>query len=52
MIDKICTIGPASNKGEILQGLVEKGMTIVRLNMSHGSQADHLAVIETIRKKV
>ncbi len=50
MIDKICTIGPASNKGEILQGLVEKGMTIVRLNMSHGSQADHLAVIETIRK--
>ena len=49
MIDKVCTIGPASSKEEILQGLVEKGMTIIRLNMSHGSQTDHLAVIETVR---
>lgn len=50
MIDKVCTIGPASNNREILQGLIEKGMTIVRLNMSHGTQADHLAVIETVRE--
>lgn len=49
MIDKVCTIGPASSKEEILQGLVEKGMTIIRLNMSHGSQTDHLAVIEAVR---
>ncbi|TRZ37085.1 pyruvate kinase [Niallia circulans] len=49
MIDKVCTIGPASNNQKILQGLIEKGMTIVRLNMSHGTQADHLAVMEMVR---
>jgi pyruvate kinase len=37
----VATIGPASNAGDTLARLVEAGMDAVRLNFSHGSQAEH-----------
>jgi len=48
-IDRIATIGPASNSKKILTELIEKGMTIARLNFSHGSHESHRNIIETIR---
>ncbi len=33
----ICTLGPASNKKEIIEKMMQKGMTIARINMSHGT---------------
>ncbi|MRS09030.1 pyruvate kinase, partial [Bacillus anthracis] len=36
-IDRVCTIGPASNNKETLAKLINNGMKIVRLNLSHGT---------------
>jgi pyruvate kinase len=45
----ICTVGPASESGEMLRTLVEAGTDIFRLNFSHGTVARHQAVIRRIR---
>ena len=45
----ICTIGPASESPEVLEQLMEHGMNVARLNMSHGSQDWHDRTITTIR---
>ncbi|CAB4771356.1 MAG: pyruvate kinase [Actinobacteria bacterium] len=45
----VCTIGPATASPEKILELVEAGMDVARLNMSHGDQATHAAVIERIR---
>ncbi|MFC3884186.1 pyruvate kinase [Bacillus songklensis] len=47
-IDKICTIGPASQEREVLKELIDHGMTIVRLNLSHGTHDQHKKVIQTV----
>ena len=46
----VATLGPASAKKEVLTSLIAKGVDVCRLNFSHGSQEDHLAVINTIRE--
>ncbi|MBR9982067.1 MAG: pyruvate kinase [Desulfatitalea sp.] len=46
----VCTIGPASNSVEILAALIEKGMSVARLNFSHGTHPEHGRVIERIRE--
>ena len=33
----ICTLGPATEKTEILRQLIQKGSDVFRLNMSHAS---------------
>lgn len=43
----VCTIGPASWEPQMLRRLIEAGMDVARLNMSH---ADHATHAETIRK--
>src|SRR5215469_14973216 len=45
----ICTIGPASREPRILKKLLEAGMDVARLNFSHGTHAEHLAIIEALR---
>ena len=46
----IATIGPASNTAETLLALHRAGMTVARLNGSHGSLDWHRATIELIRR--
>ena len=46
----VCTIGPATASPEKILELVEAGMDVARLNMSHGDQATHAAVVERIRE--
>eukprot|EP01135_Chromosphaera_perkinsii_P001817 Nk52_evm86s210 gene=Nk52_evmTU86s210 len=46
----ICTIGPRTNSVEAIQGLVEAGMNIVRLNFSHGSHEYHGKCVGTVRE--
>src|ERR1700735_2187945 len=38
----VCTLGPATSSQEQITALISAGMDVARLNMSHGSQADHL----------
>lgn len=45
----VCTIGPASREPRILKRLLEAGMDVARLNFSHGSHAEHLECIQTLR---
>ncbi len=45
----ICTIGPASNTLAVLRKLAQAGMTVARLNFSHGNRAGHVRVIARIR---
>jgi pyruvate kinase len=45
----VCTIGPASSSRAVLDRLVASGMDVARLNFSHGTQAEHAAVIRAIR---
>ncbi|MBM3804483.1 MAG: pyruvate kinase [Acidimicrobiia bacterium] len=45
----VATIGPASRTPEKLHALLEAGVDLFRLNMSHGDQAGHQQVIDSIR---
>ncbi|HEV2746933.1 MAG TPA: pyruvate kinase [Allosphingosinicella sp.] len=45
----LATLGPASDTREMIRELAEAGADAFRINMSHGSHADHLKLIETIR---
>ncbi|GAB3097481.1 pyruvate kinase [Aestuariicella hydrocarbonica] len=45
----ICTIGPATESYEMLEKLADAGMSVARLNMSHGSHASHAEVIKRIQ---
>ena len=46
----IATIGPSSDKEEILEKLIALGVNGARLNFSHGSHKDHGEIIKTVRK--
>lgn len=46
----VATLGPASADKTILLNMIAKGVDVCRLNFSHGSQDDHLKVINTIRE--
>ncbi|MCK5674902.1 MAG: pyruvate kinase, partial [Spirochaetales bacterium] len=46
----VCTIGPGSQDEEVLLKLVEAGMDVARMNMSHGSYDFHTKTINNIRK--
>jgi pyruvate kinase len=45
----VCTLGPATSTPESLRALVAAGMDVARLNLSHGSYADHEAVYAEVR---
>ena len=45
----LATIGPASRSPEMLARLLKAGADAFRVNMSHGSHADHEATIRAIR---
>ena len=46
----VCTIGPASNDAEILALMIDAGMNVARINMSHGDHEFHARNIHTIRE--
>ena len=46
----VCTIGPSSQNEEVLLKMVEAGMNVARLNMSHGSYDFHEKTIRNVRK--
>lgn len=45
----VATIGPASARASVLQELVEKGVSVARLNMSHGDHEYHSASVNLVR---
>jgi pyruvate kinase len=45
----VCTLGPATDKPGVLEALVRGGMDVARINMSHGTDTDHVTRIERVR---
>ena len=45
----IATLGPSTDKPYILKGLIESGLDVARLNLSHGDYAEHKRRIIAIR---
>ncbi len=46
----VCTIGPASQAPETIGELIASGMSVARLNFSHGTYSDHEQKINNIRR--
>lgn len=46
----VATLGPASEKEDVLERLILAGVNVVRLNFSHGSPEDHKGRAELVRK--
>ena len=46
----VCSLGPASSNDEIVRELILAGMNVARLNFSHGTDEEHKASIERIRR--
>jgi len=45
----VATIGPASTSPDIIKQMVKAGMTVARLNFSHGSYEDHANMVSLLR---
>jgi len=46
----LATLGPATNKPGVLEGLFKAGVDVVRMNFSHGSAQDHIDRAIAIRE--
>ncbi|MGE5326757.1 MAG: pyruvate kinase, partial [Deltaproteobacteria bacterium] len=46
----VCTLGPATDKPEILAALIDAGMNVARLNFSHGSYEEHARRLRLLRR--
>jgi pyruvate kinase len=44
------TLGPASNRKEVITGLVKAGLDVVRLNFSHGDYEEHGRLIDLVKE--
>lgn len=45
----VCTIGPASNTPDMIRELIDAGMSVARINFSHGDHATHAKLVELVR---
>ena len=46
----VATLGPATDSDHEMRRLIEKGLNVVRVNLSHGTGEDHRKRIELVRK--
>ncbi|WP_101758079.1 pyruvate kinase [Oceanicoccus sp. KOV_DT_Chl] len=46
----VATLGPATDKPEVLQRLIKAGVNVVRLNFSHGKAEDHILRATQVRE--
>ena len=46
----VCTLGPASSSNEQISALIQSGMSVARLNFSHGTTDEHRTMAERVRR--
>ena len=46
----VCTLGPSSNTTALIDQLLDAGMSVARLNFSHGTHQGHAKTIANIRR--
>lgn len=45
----VATLGPATDAPGVLEGIIRAGVSVVRLNFSHGRSDDHLHRVQAVR---
>ena len=46
----VCSLGPSSSTDEVVRDLILAGMSVARLNFSHGELDSHGASIERVKR--
>jgi pyruvate kinase len=46
----VCTLGPATDRIEVLTKLIEAGLDVARLNFSHGTYQEHARRLRMVRR--
>ncbi|MGN1112718.1 MAG: pyruvate kinase [Acutalibacteraceae bacterium] len=46
----ICTLGPATDDENVMRELILNGMSVARMNMSHGTHEDHKKRADTVKR--
>lgn len=46
----VATLGPSSKSPQMIEKLIKTGVNVFRLNFSHGSHDEHLALLKEVRK--
>ena len=46
----VCTLGPSTDKEEVLKDLMKNGMNVARMNFSHGTHEEQKARLDMIKK--
>lgn len=46
----VATLGPASSSADVIEELIRAGVDVFRLNFSHGSKEEQIALAKTIRE--
>jgi pyruvate kinase len=46
----VCTLGPATDRPGVLDAMIEAGMSVARVNFSHGTRSEHARRIEGVRE--
>lgn len=46
----VCTIGPRSSSPGVIRAMINAGMSVARLNFSHGTHAEHLKRLTDLRQ--
>ena len=47
----VCTLGPSVSTPERIGELIDAGMSVARLNFSHGSHEDHARMLQLVRSE-
>lgn len=46
----VCTMGPAVASDEQVEALIDAGMSVARLNFSHGTHEEHAVIIDRLKR--
>ncbi len=46
----VATVGPATDDPQVLEGIIRAGTDVVRINLSHGTAADHQRRVQQVRE--
>jgi pyruvate kinase len=45
----VCTLGPASETPDKIEALIDAGMNVARINLSHGTRESHARMMDAVR---
>lgn len=46
----VCTLGPSTDREDVLKHMMETGMNVARFNFSHGNHTEHKARLDLVKK--